>query len=187
MRDRIIAATLAAMLIAGGVLFAQSDGQNQAARETPAITQNKARPGTVFAVVNSESELSKFAQKARTAGLQGVLESRGPYTVFAPTNEAFEVCAETEIQKLSDKGKLKIALQNHIVVGTTLTYDDLIKMSGQSLTTVMGDQLPITIENRVVWVGSAKITGSEMTADNGVVHVVDEVLMPQMLYGRSMK
>ena len=115
------------------------------------------------------------------------LEGKGPMKVFAPTNEAFAACAEYEKQKLADGKKLQMVLQYHVVPGRALTQADLLKMNGEKLMTVQGDELTIIVENNTIWVGTAKLTGNEKLTDNGVVHEVDDVLIPPMLLSRSTK
>lgn len=188
MRDRVTAALIAAMLILGGVLLAQSDYQGQAAKDNTQVKEQIVeRPATIVAAAQAEKNLSDFSKNIERGQMVQTLESKGPFTVFAPTNEAFAACVESEKQKLADNKKLQLVLQYHVVPGQALTEADLRRMSGQKLMTVQGEELPILVENNVVWVGSAKLTGTEALTSNGVVHQVDDVLIPQLLMSRSMK
>ncbi len=187
MRDRITAALIAAMLILGGVLFAQSSVIGQAADDNTQISQNIERPATVLAATRSDKELSDFSKNVEKGLMVQALEGKGPMTVFAPTNEAFAACAESDRQKLADGKKLQMVLQYHVVPGRALTQADLLKMSGERLMTVQGDELAIVVENNTIWVGSAKLTGKEELTNNGVVHQVDDVLIPPLLLSRSTK
>lgn len=187
MRDRITAAFTAAMLILGGVLFAQSSVIGQAADDNTQISQNIERPATVLAAARSDKELSDFSKNVEKGLMVQALEDKGPMTVFAPTNEAFAACAESDKQKLTDNKKLQMVLQYHVVQGRALTHADLLRMNGERLTTVQGDELPIVVENNTVWVGSARLTGTEQLTGNGVVHEVDDVLIPPLLLTRGTK
>lgn len=187
MMKRIFAAIVLGVVISvSGFLFAQNTVTNPAEKANAQAAIEKDQPENVLSAAKSEEDLRSFADNASRTSLKQTLESEGPFTVFAPTNKAFANCTKAETEKLSDKSKLQMTMQNHVVQGRALSYQDLLGMNGQKLKTIMGDELPVTVENRVVWVGSAMITGNEITAQNGVVHSVDEVLMPQYLYG-SMK
>ncbi len=111
------------------------------------------------------------------AGLVETLEEPGPYTVFAPTNEAFEALGGTldTLLEPANKAELAEVLTYHVVPGE-LTSSEL--SDGQKLKTVQGGSLEVKIANGEVTVDGAKVAIPDVEASNGVVHVIDEVLIP---------
>ena len=110
------------------------------------------------------------------AGLVGALEQPGPYTVFAPTDTAFKkVPKQTLNALLRNKAKLKAVLLYHVVSGDVKAAD-VVKLS--SAKTLNGKSLRIRVSGMNVFVNSAKVTKADVTASNGVIHVVNRVLIP---------
>lgn len=119
----------------------------------------------------------KTLAKALTeAGLVDALSGKGPFTVFAPNDEAFaKVPAETLNALLADKEKLVDVLKYHVVPGKLMARDVL----GMSLIkTLQGS--PVTVSNgQSVMIQDAILVKTDIEADNGVIHVIDSVLMPE--------
>jgi uncharacterized surface protein with fasciclin (FAS1) repeats len=110
------------------------------------------------------------------AGLVGALEQPGPYTVFAPTDAAFKkVPKQTLNALLRNKAKLKAVLLYHVVSGDVKAAD-VVKLS--SAKTLNGKSVRIRVSGMNVFVNSAKVTKADVTASNGVIHVVNRVLIP---------
>lgn len=129
-------------------------------------------PATVVEVVTETANLSTLATAVQEAGLISALEADGPFTVFAPSNQAFtEVTTEA---LLNDQDLLTSVLQFHVVSGAVLSSD---LQDGQTITTLQGDQLTVRIQDNAVRIGGATVTEADLEADNGVVHVVDRVLL----------
>ncbi len=113
-----------------------------------------------------------------TAGLYNTLSGPGPFTVFAPSDLAFAKFTEEELKAiLADKSLLTSVLTYHVVPGR-LTANDVV--NSDSLTTVNGKSLPVRIdeESGDVFVGDARIKVTDLQAANGVVHIIDTVLVP---------
>lgn len=111
----------------------------------------------------------------KAAGLVDTLKGPGPFTVFAPTDEAFaKLPAGTLDALLKDKEKLKAVLTYHVVSGQVMAAD-VAKLS--SAKTVQGGTLKIDTRNGVK-VGNAKVVKTDVAATNGVIHVIDTVLIP---------
>lgn len=131
-------------------------------------------------IVDIATESAKTLTAAvKAASLVDTLKGKGPFTVFAPTDAAF-----TSIQKDVDsllkpenKTKLTKVLNYHVVSGN-LKATDL--KDGQELTTVQGEKLKVSVKDKKVMVGGANVTGADVNASNGVIHVIDKVLMPKM-------
>jgi len=102
----------------------------------------------------------------------GVLGGEGPFTVFAPTNEAFAAAGldVTDVQTVTD------VLLYHVVAGATVYSSDLT--SGQMVTTAQGSNATVTISHKQVYIDDSKVVIADVLATNGVVHVIDSVLMP---------
>ncbi|UAW98305.1 fasciclin domain-containing protein [Halopseudomonas nanhaiensis] len=113
----------------------------------------------------------------KEAGLEETLKGAGPFTVFAPTDEAFEKIPDSDLEALlADKEKLTDVLTYHVVSGKVMA-EDVAGMS--SAPTVQGESLSIDASDGVK-VDDAKVVKADVKASNGVIHVIDTVLMPGM-------
>lgn len=131
-------------------------------------------------IVAIASESAKtLAAAATAAGLVETLQSEGPFTVFAPTDEAFAAIQNDvdTLLKPENKEQLASILTYHVVSGRATAAD---LQDGQELTTVQGGKLKVTITGDKVMIGDAHVTVADVVASNGVVHVIDKVLLPQM-------
>jgi len=114
----------------------------------------------------------------QAAGLVETLKGPGPYTVFAPTDEAFAALPEGTVESLlqpENRDQLVAILTYHVVSGDVRAAD---VMSMSEATTVQGATLPIDASSGSVRVGSATVVQADVAASNGVIHVIDAVLMP---------
>lgn len=112
----------------------------------------------------------------QAAGLAQTLSSPGPFTVFAPTDEAFaRLPAGTVENLLKDKAKLTTVLTYHVVAGRHPAADVMTK---SSLQTVQGQSIRIDARNGVK-VNDATVIAPDVMADNGIIHVIDHVILPQ--------
>lgn len=110
----------------------------------------------------------------QAAGLVDTLKGKGPFTVFAPTDEAFAKIPKADLDALlKDKEKLSAVLTYHVVSGQVLAKD----VKAGEVATVQGTTLNITTAGGVK-VDGAKVVGTDVMASNGVIHVVDTVLLP---------
>ncbi|HKA07788.1 MAG TPA: fasciclin domain-containing protein [Gemmataceae bacterium] len=110
----------------------------------------------------------------KEAGMDEMLKGKGPFTIFAPTDEAFQKVSEDKLKSLlADREILKKMVTSHVVVGKDLRAADVAKMSGQTL-----NGFVIKAEADRVMVGKATVTKADITCANGVIHVIDVVLMP---------
>src|SRR5271165_4714885 len=115
----------------------------------------------------------------KAAGLVDTLKGPGPFTVFAPTDEAFaKLPAGTveELLKPENKSKLVAILTYHVVAGKVMAKD---VMNLSSAKTVNGKSVTITQQNGTVMVDNAKVVQADIVASNGVIHVIDSVILPQ--------
>ena len=123
-------------------------------------------------------DLSTLVAAVKAAGLVETLQSAGPFTVFAPTNAAFEALPDGTLESLlkpENKAKLVSILTYH-VVGAKVMSTDL--SNGQKAKTVEGQEIKVTINSNGVMINDAKVVAADVSATNGVVHVIDKVILP---------
>lgn len=142
------------------------------AAAAPARAQNKDIVDTAIAA-GSFKTLVKLVQDA---GLVGVLKSPGPFTVFAPTDEAFSKVPRQTLDALAkDKAQLAAVLQYHVLTSAWAVDDfRLVKSTG----TALGKPVTFKVEGTTIQVNDAKVVTPGVAASNGVIHVVDKVLIP---------
>lgn len=149
----------------------------------PAVLAHASGPGQVsraakIDIVDTAVQAGSFktlAAALQAAGLVDTLKSEGPFTVFAPTDEAFaKLPAGTVEALLKDIPKLKAILTYHVVAGR-VEAKDVVKLS--KATTVNGQDLAIA-STQGVTINNAKVVKADIQAKNGVIHVIDTVLLP---------
>ncbi len=131
-------------------------------------------------IVEIATESAKTLAAAVTAaGLVETLQSDGPFTVFAPTDAAFaDIQKDVDnLLKPENKAKLSNVLTYHVVAGKIMAAD---LQDGQELTTVQGGKLKVSIKNGKVMINGANVITADVSASNGVIHVIDKVFMPKM-------
>ena len=163
--SRIIPAALALSLFAVGPAFAQYGNGGSAMGPEKNIVETAVEAGTFTTLVAA----------VQAAGLVDVLSGEGPFTVFAPTDEAFaKLPAGTLEALLADKEKLAAILTYHVVSGAVMAKDVVGLTSVQ---TVQGSSLTIRTDDGVM-IDEAKVITTDIMASNGVIHVIDTVLIP---------
>jgi uncharacterized surface protein with fasciclin (FAS1) repeats len=131
---------------------------------------------TIAQTAAASGQFKTLTQLLKQAGLVSTLQRRGPYTVFAPTDAAFEkVPKQTLRALLANKAKLKAVLLYHVVPGR-VTAAKVVKLT--SATTANGERVRIRVKGSTVYVNNARVTKADVIASNGVIHVVDRVLIP---------
>ena len=128
-------------------------------------------------VTIASTSAKTLAAAVTAAGLIPTLQGAGPFTVFAPTDAAF-AAIQSDVDKLlkpESKDKLAKILTYHVVSGKTMSAD---LKDGQEITTVEGGKLKVMIKDGKVMIGNAQVTSADIEASNGVIHVIDKVLMP---------
>jgi uncharacterized surface protein with fasciclin (FAS1) repeats len=134
-----------------------------------------AKGGTIVAVAASAGTFKELLSQLEAAGLVGTLKGAGPFTVFAPNDTAF--AHSRSLDKLSgNKEKLSNVLKYHVVKGK-YSSEDLA--SKRSLTTLEGESLMINAKDGKVIVDGALVITPDIKASNGVIHVIDAVLVPE--------
>ncbi|WP_315386011.1 fasciclin domain-containing protein [uncultured Stenotrophomonas sp.] len=146
---------------------------------------------TIVENASAAKNLTTLVAAVKAAGLAETLSGAGPFTVFAPTNDAFAKLPKGTVDTLlkpENKAKLTKILTYHVVPGTHSAAEltAAAKKGGMAsmLTTVQGEKLTVKVSEGKVWVvdamgGKAAVTTADVGQSNGVVHVIDTVLMPK--------
>ena len=143
----------------------------------PTFAEDKAEK-TIAETAMANKDFSTLVTAIKAAGLAETLNGEGPFTVFAPTNEAFaKVDKEALEALLKDKEKLTAVLKCHGAKGK-LMADDVMKLDGKEVETLQGTKYKITVIDKVVKIGDATVKVTDIKCSNGVIHVIDTVLMP---------
>ena len=149
----------AALAIAAPVAVADSMSQ-------PNIVQTATKAG----------QFKTLVALVKKAGLAGALLGKGPFTVFAPTDAAFKKVPKATLDALGkDKAKLKAVLLYHVVKGR-VTSKQVVKL--KSAKTLNGKSVAIRVKGGKVYVGGAQVTTADVGASNGVIHIINRVLIP---------
>ena len=131
----------------------------------------------VIKIIKDNPDLSTLGTLIQTANLQTILAGTGPFTIFAPTNEAFEKLGKdklNDLMKPENKDKLIQILTYHIVPGNVMAKD----VKTGEVKTINGKVLDIKVDGTKVTVDGAKVVKTDHVGTNGVVHVIDKVLIP---------
>ena len=168
-------AVIAALAVASLGVVACGSSDSETTASTAATTTMSDE--TIAAVAAGNADLSTLVAALKAGDLVTTLEGTGPYTVFAPTNAAFADIQSTvdTLLEPGNKTDLQQVLTYHVVPGT-YTAADL--KDGQKLKTVEGQDLTVSIKDGVVKVNDATVEATDITASNGVVHVINKVLVP---------
>ena len=137
-----------------------------------------AMPATVVDIIVGSDEHGTLATAVTAAGLVETLQGAGPFTVFAPTDAAFAALPDGTLEALLDdaEGALTDILLYHVVSGKAMSAD---LSDGQEIETVFGADIVVTINEDGVFINDAQVTVADLEAENGVVHVIDAVLIPE--------
>lgn len=187
-KNVIIGSIAVVVLVVAGVLFFmnqnQTDMTDESANTQPQTTETveNTTPDIVETASNTES-LSTLVTAVQAADLVETLQGEGPFTVLAPTNAAFDALPEGTLNDLllpENKDTLAGILTYHVISGEVLSSD---LTDGQVVTTVQGEELTVSLADGMVMFtdakgGSATVTTADVRAGNGVVHIIDTVLMP---------
>lgn len=186
-----LASTASLALAACAETPPESDTYEEAAAADQMANAEAMAPGTVVEVAQGDETFSTLVSAVTAAGLGETLSGEGPYTVFAPTNDAFAKIPEATLTELTtnDTETLGTILTYHVVEGNVdaATLTQAIADAGEggyTITTVNGGTLTATVVDGDVVLtdaagGTSTVTATDVAASNGVIHVIDTVLMPQ--------
>ncbi len=167
--------TLAIALIAAVGLVASPTAAHCGACGTDAAHDHAKAANIVDTAVNA-GDFTTLVAAVKAAGLVDTLTAEGPYTVFAPTDEAFaKLPAGTVENLLANPDKLRSILLYHVVPGK-VTSDQVVKLS--KATTAEGSDVRIKVADGAVKVDDATVVATDIQTSNGVIHVIDTVILP---------
>jgi uncharacterized surface protein with fasciclin (FAS1) repeats len=169
MSHRRLLASLALTAVAAAPVAAS-------AAPSPSAPAQSSQSRTIVGVAAADPHFSTLVKLVKSAGLAGTL-SKGSYTVFAPTNAAFAKVPKATLTALGkDKARLRAVLLYHVIKGR-LPASKVVGLP--SAKTVNGAPITIAVRGTSVFLnGTAKVTKTDIGASNGIVHVIDEVLLP---------
>ena len=137
--------------------------------------------GDVTVLASERDDLSTLVAAIEAAGLLETLQGDGPFTIFAPTNDAFDdylgEMGMTIEDAVADTAALSALLTNHVVSAA----DDSAMVAGMvdnPFVSLAGNELPVTVDGDTITIGGAEIVEADIFATNGVIHVIDTVLAP---------
>ena len=162
----------------GAVLFAVL-AVTAAPVSTRAEVNQPVKPADIVDTAVAAGQFKTLAAALEAAGLIDALKGMGPFTVFAPTDEAFAKLPAGTVESLlrpENKEKLKSILLYHVVSGN-VPASEVSKLNGRSVKTLQGSSIKVRTKNGVR-LDHAKVVQTDVAASNGVIHVIDTVLMP---------
>jgi uncharacterized surface protein with fasciclin (FAS1) repeats len=187
----VVTVLVAIAIIGGGVWFVNRDNDETAnnnsttsqSQEADMNNEAKVKEDIVALAIKTEA-LSTLVTAVKAADLVETLQSEGPFTVFAPTNDAFAALPAGTLDTLlkpESKTQLGDILKYHVVSGQVMASD---LSDGQTITTVQGGTLTVKIVNGMVYLvytagNEVVVEQADVNASNGVVHVISGVLLPQ--------
>jgi uncharacterized surface protein with fasciclin (FAS1) repeats len=184
--QKSIAATLGLAIASAGFLFsASSQAQNGTpgtapapAVKEPAMSQPAKKKPTIVDIAAKGKQFTTLVAALKAADLVDTLAGDGPFTVFAPTNAAFAKLPKGTVANLlkpENKEQLKKVLTYHVVSGAVPSTK---LKNGQKVATVEGSSISVHIKRGQVKVNNAAVTAANIKASNGIIHVIDRVIMP---------
>jgi uncharacterized surface protein with fasciclin (FAS1) repeats len=160
---------LAALAVASVALTGSAQAQQK---------YSEAKKADIVDVAVSAGSFTTLAKALEVAGLVETLKGDGPFTVFAPTDEAFAKVPKEMLEALlADKEKLTAVLTYHVVPGKVMAKD-VVKLN--TATTVNGQDVTIMVHDGKVMIDNATVLKTDIKASNGVIHVIDSVILPKM-------
>jgi uncharacterized surface protein with fasciclin (FAS1) repeats len=184
----IVAGVIALAAIVGGTIWFinrdDSSSSDTSSNTSQQATEQVQASKDIVVLATETSSLSTLVAAVKAAELVDTLQGAGPFTVFAPTNDAFAAQPAGTLDTLlkpENKDQLTAILTYHVVPGEVLASD---LTNGQTLTTVQGGTLTVKIDGGMVYLVDAtgnevKVEKADVDASNGVVHIIDGVLLPQ--------
>lgn len=172
---------LTAVVLTATIFVAcNNEGDKKTAEETtpPTAETVMETPKDVVDIAIGSPDHTTLVAAVTAAGLVETLKGAGPFTIFAPTNAAFAALPAGTVDALltpEKKADLTSILTYHVVSGAVMAAD---LTDGQKVKTLQGEELTVSIKDGKVMINGANVTAADLKGSNGVVHVIDAVLMP---------
>ncbi|GAA5482437.1 fasciclin domain-containing protein [Haloferula sargassicola] len=175
-------ALMLAIPVAGPAALADEKTDMDHTTDSPAMVVDPALPQNVYKAIKDGATFQLLEEAIDAAGLEENLTNAGAITVFAPTDEAFrKLPSETMAQLLAPENKLKLRelLLSHVIAGRMMSSS----MQDGEMKTMSGDKIEIDVDGKEVKFGDAKVVNADIDAGNGVIQVIDKVVVPEALDG----
>ena len=169
------------MIIARGALLSMLAVFGAQPLSAKADVPRETAEANIVETAVAAGQFKTLAAALEAAGLVDALTGEGPFTVFAPTDEAFAKLPAGTVESLlkpENKEKLKAILLYHVVSGN-VTAKQVMKLNGRTVKTLEGNSIKVSTKHGVT-VNDARVTKTDVQASNGVIHVIDTVLLPKM-------
>ena len=192
MKKLLLSAAALATIGMGADAYADHHMEKDATHANKEHAKDVTSKADIVDTAASQEEFSTLVAAVKAADLAEVLKGEGPFTVFAPTNvfvlsscfaltnDAFEALPDGTVEELlkpENKGKLQALLTYHVVSGKIMADD--IKTGSTDVETVQGSTFNVNKSESGVTVDGANVTKADIKTSNGVIHVIDKVIMPQ--------
>lgn len=142
---------------------------------------SRANADDIVGVASKNSMFKTLVAAVKAADLVETLQGEGPFTVFAPTDQAFQKLPKGTLEMLlkpENKDKLKAILTYHVISGKVPASEVMKLKSGSMVETVQGEKVKVLLSKKGVMVNKSKVVKTDVMASNGVIHVIDTVLLP---------
>lgn len=162
-----------------GACNTNANSEKETSVQNSDVTAPAETPKTVVDIAIGSADHTTLVTAVKAAGLVETLSGDGPFTVFAPVNAAFDnLPAGTldNLLKTENKSALTGVLTYHVVAGKVMAAD---LKDGQMIKTVNGQELKVTIKDGKVMINDALVTAADLSGSNGIVHVINKVLLPK--------
>lgn len=184
MKNNVTRLALVLSLAAMPVAFSQETTKETTVTKTTTTKEEKTvpTPGSLASVIHDGVTFSILAKAVKAAELEETLSGKGPYTIFAPTDEAFLKLPKDALEKLmlpENKEKLRTLLTYHVVPGQVMSS----ALQDGDVTTLSGDKVKVDVDGKKIEIDEAKIASADVIANNGVFHSIDKVNVPKSLDG----
>lgn len=174
----VIAIATSVLILSGGAADASPCARSERATRTVSPTSMRvAQAGTIVEIAASNPSFTTLVQAVQAAGLVETLSGEGPFTVFAPTNEAFAALPAGTLETLlrpENRETLRRILTYHVVPGAVKSTD----IRPGTVATAEGSPVRLNVANGRVTVNEATVRAADVEASNGVIHVIDRVILP---------
>ena len=184
--QRNIFSLLAAVVISSATLISCGGAEEKKPEATPTVKEETPpppppaeAPKDVVDIAIGSADHSTLVAAVKAAGLVETLKGAGPFTIFAPTNAAFAALPAGTVDGLlkpEKKADLTGVLTYHVVAGSVKAAD---LKDGQKVKTLQGGELTVAIKEGKVMINGANVTTADLAGSNGVIHVIDAVLLPK--------
>jgi len=174
--------SLIALVAVFALIIAACSSDTEDTTTTSAPAEEEMVDTTVLDLAVEAGQFSTLIAAVDAAGLTGTLEGEGPFTVLAPTDAAFDAAFEalgiTAEELLADTDTLTEILLYH-VLGAAADSSAVAALDGSSVATVQGEELLISVDNGTIFINeTSEVVSADLAADNGIVHVINQVLLP---------